>query len=245
MGHQGRRIVVDAELDRQPIGSDWSPKSGVMSLSVKVIGTAPFERIDLLAAGQRVNSWDGCPYGDRSGNVIRIRWTGARILNRNRAADWDGLLKIVDNRLLSVEGFAFDSPSEGIQNWNGEEVSWKSITTGDEDGLILTLDKESKGSIKFETGPVTCEVSIDDLKKGPVTKEAGGVGQEVVFELAPPKEGLSREVTWQMELSPREHDAIDGVIPYHLRILQVDGHRAWTSPWFVTTVNSEQCYCAC
>ena len=59
------------------------------------------------------------------------------------------------------------------------------------------------------------------------------VGQEVVFELAPPNEGLSREVTWQSQVSPREIKAIDGVIPLHLRILQVDGHRAWTSPWFI------------
>lgn len=65
------------------------------------------------------------------------------------------------------------------------------------------------------------------------------MGQEVVFELAPLAEGLSKEVTWELQVSPREEEAINGVIPYHLRVLQVDGHQAWTSPWFVQMRNAD------
>ena len=237
-GTTGPRIAVHAEMEGKTMGSDLSLHSGSMSFSVSVIGSAPIEKIDLLRAGQFVDSWKGCPYEKRSGNLIRIRWTGARILNRNRATDWNGSLKIIENQLLSVDGFAFDSPSEGIQDWNEESVTWKSITTGDEDGLILGLEKDGVGCIKYDTGPVSCHIAVDELKKGPVVKNAGGVGQEVIFELAPPKEGLSREVTWQTQVSPRELEAINGIIPLHLRVLQVDGHRAWTSPWFVQLRNA-------
>ncbi len=232
-GTSGPRIALHAEMEGKSMGSDLSLNSESLSFSVNVIGTAPIESIDLLKAGQCIDSWEGCPYEERSGDLIRIRWTGARILNRNRATDWNGSLKIIENQLLSVDGFAFDSPSEGIQEWNAEGVRWKSITTGDEDGLILNLEKAGVGSINYDTGPVSCQIAVDELKKGPVVKDAGGVGQEVVFELAPPNEGLSREVTWQSQVSPREIEAIDGVIPLHLRVLQVDGHRAWTSPWFI------------
>jgi len=238
-GTSGPRIAVQTEMEGKLMGSDLSLNSGSVSFSVSVNGTAPIEKIDLLNAGQFVDSWEGCPYEERSGNLIRVRWTGARILNRNRATDWNGSLKIIENQLLSVDGFAFDSPSEGIQDWNGEGVTWKSITTGDEDGLILTLEKDGVGCIIYETGPVSCQIAVDELKKGPVVKDAGGVGQEVIFELAPPKEGLSREVTWETQVSPGELEAIDGIIPLHLRVLQVDGHRAWTSPWFVQLRNAD------
>jgi hypothetical protein len=210
-----------------------SLNSELVTFSVNVVGTAPIERIDLLKTGQCLDSWEGCPYAIRPGNLIRIRWSGARILNRNRATDWNGSLKIIDNQLLSVDGFAFDSPSEGIEEWNMECIRWKSITTGDEDGLILTLEKAGVGSINFDTGPISCQIAVDELKKGPVVKDAGGVGQEVVFELMPPNECLSRETTWRSQFSTCEIEPIDGVIPLHLRILQVDGHRAWTSPWFI------------
>jgi hypothetical protein len=212
------------------IGSDVVAET--LPLHVEVAGTAGVERIDLLAAGRLVCSWDGSPYSQRPTNRVRIRWSGARILNRNRATVWDGALRIRGNQLTQVAGFAFDSPAEGIREWKSDYVQWTSITTGDEDGLVLTLADGLAGTLEFETGVVRCPVALADLRRAPVTREAGGVEQRVVFELAPAAD-VPREVGWEIPVKPDRALAVKGQIPYHLRITQVDGHRAWTSPWFV------------
>jgi hypothetical protein len=232
-GTSGPRIFVDAILNEEPIGSDIKDAEGPLSLNVEVAGTAGIERIDLLAAGHEVDSWIASPYVSRSQERVRIRWSGARILNRRRATEWDGSLRLEGNTLTAVEGFAFDSPAEGIQSWDSENVQWKSITTGDEDGLLLTLEKANAGSIEFVTDVMTCSVSLADLAGGPQTFEAGGIEQQVVFEWAPPNT-LPREAVWEAKVALAQDLAVEGVIPLHLRITQTDGHRAWTSPWFVS-----------
>jgi len=222
-GTSGPRILVDATLAGKIIGSDVTATA--LPLRVEVIGTAGIERIDLLAAGKPVAAWEET---QRSPNRIRIRWSGARILNRNRATNWTGSLRITGNTITAVEGFAFDSPAEGIQSWDVDNVRWSSITTGDEDGLILTLADGLKGSLAFQAEPLQCEISLSEL---PATREAGKVEQRVIFEVAPIAE--QREVVWTTDVVPDPALAIQGQIPLHLRITQVDGHRAWTSPWFV------------
>ncbi len=231
-GTSGPRIFVDAALNGEPIGRDLNQSEGPLSMNVEVAGTAGIERIDLLAAGNQVDSWTGSPYEARPQDRVRIRWSGARILNRKRATEWDGSLRMDGNSIAAVEGFAFDSPAEGIQGSDAEGVRWKSITTGDEDGLLLTVSHAGEGRIDFSTDVIACSVNLSDLAEGPQTFEAGGVEQQVVFELAPP-DSLPREVVWEREVSTSMGLAVEGVIPYHLRITQTDGHRAWTSPWFV------------
>jgi len=232
-GTSGPRIHVEATLAGKEIGSELGQFEPSLPLTVSVMGTAPIERIDLLAAGHAVTSWEADRYEERPRDRIRIRWSGARILNRNRATRWDGTLRISGDGLAKVEEFAFDTPAHGVQASGRSSVRWVSSTTGDEDGLVLLLDEPAKGALELNTGPLSCSVNVDDLRSGPIALDAGGVEQEVIFEFCPASEGLPSCVDWESEVSPSREHAIKGLIPYHLRITQVDGHRAWTSPWFV------------
>ena len=125
-GTSGPRIALHAEMEGKSMGSDLSHNSESVSFSVNVIGTAPIERIDLLKAGQCIDSWEGCPYEERSGNSIRIRWTGARILNRNRATDWNGLIK--DYRKSVIErrrNLLLILPPRGFRNGTRKALDGK------------------------------------------------------------------------------------------------------------------------
>lgn len=232
-GTSGPRIYVDASLAGQMIGSDLPKTTGKLDLLVKVHGTAGIECIDVLAGGNPWIKWDGSPYEKRRKDRIRIRWSGARILNRNRATVWNGGLRISGNAIIDVEGFAFDSAGEGIESWDRRSIQWKSITTGDEDGLIVTLGVGLNGVLEFETPVIHQSVNLSDVGQTPVICEAGGVGQQVIFELAPDAEAAAPDILWEKSIDVPEQEAIDGIVPLHMRISQVDGHRAWTSPWFV------------
>lgn len=232
-GTSGPRIHLEATLAGEHIGSELGQLESPLLLTVSVIGTAPIERIDLLAAGHAVTSWLADRYEERPADRVRVRWSGSRILNRNRATQWDGALRIHGNELTRVEEFAFDTPAHGVQASDGSSVQWVSSTTGDEDGLVLHLKEPAKGTLEFGTGPLSCSVNVAALRSGPMVFDAGGVDQQVVFELAPAVQERPSCVNWECELSPSKEQAVAGLIPYHLRITQVDGHRAWASPWFV------------
>ena len=230
-GTSGPRILVDATLAGEVVGREIAAVESSLQLQVKVNGTAPIESIDLLAAGTLLKSWTGSPYDTRPRDRVRIRWSGARVLNRNRATVWDGSLKVHDNEITGIEEFSFDTPAHGIRHSDTHSAEWVSSTTGDEDGLLLSFAREAEGTLEFTTGPVTCSLDLEELACNPVVLDAGGVEQRVIFELAP--DVVERDLTWSAEVEPSSEHAISGVIPYHLRIRQVDGHRAWTSPWFV------------
>ncbi|MCX7016686.1 MAG: hypothetical protein NTW86_29710, partial [Candidatus Sumerlaeota bacterium] len=164
---------------------------------------------------------------------IRIRWSGARILNRKRAAEWSGSLTVAGNRIEDVRGFAFDSAGEGIVSWDERGVRWESVTTGDEDGLLLAFERSDRGILEFRTPTASCRVDLVSLREAPFIHSVGGVDQQVVFELAPREEAAPLDLEWKTSVVLRREDALAGAIPLHLRIVQIDGHRAWTSPWFV------------
>jgi hypothetical protein len=107
------------------------------------------------------------------------------------------------------------------------------MTTGDEDGLLLTLEKDLGGTLEFNTQVGQYTVELSQLEQKPVRYTAGGVEQQVLFERAPNTDNMKRDVAWHAEVDVPSQEAVNGVVPLHLRIVQIDGHRAWTSPWFV------------
>jgi hypothetical protein len=228
----GARILIDASLADRPIGAAITTSERSLALNVRVCGTAGIEQIALLAAGRPLTIWPASPYTRRSPKRLRIRWSGARGLGRHRGVSWNGFLKLRDNTVTGVEGFAFDSSAEGIEDWGPTHVRWTSMTNGDEDGLILQLERESEGTLTFEGGVIRQTVALEDLATRPMTFQSPGADQKVVMELAPVP-NLKADVTWSVVVTPRPGD---GVMPYHLRVTQVDGQLAWTSPWFVTAL---------
>jgi hypothetical protein len=220
----GRRILVDFHVNGHPMGSeievDAPPELGVV-----VCGTAQIEKVDIFRGAEIVYTYpESIP---RDENRVRIAWSGQRILARNRLARWDGGITLRDGRILGAEGFAFDSASEGIQSVTETEVTWTSVTTGDVDGVILTLDASKDAILRFETPVLSCAISLSEIATGPVVVDAGGVDLQVVFERMP--SGAGTDVAFQF----CEEKLDEGCHPYWVRVTQVDGGKAWVSPVYV------------
>jgi len=223
-GTNGRRILVDFHANGQPMGSEIDIEDS-LEIGVVACGTAPIEKIDIFKGTKIVHTFpEDIP---RAENRVRIAWSGQRILARNRLARWDGGVKITGGRFLGAEGFAFDSASEGIVSETNQEVTWTSVTTGDADGVILTVDESPDAILHFETPVLSRDVSLKDLANGPVVVDAGGVDMQVVFEMMPT--GVGTDVAFQFEAN----DIEAGCHPYWVRVTQVDGGKAWVSPVYV------------
>lgn len=224
-GTTGQRIRLEVTADGQPMGAEFVG-AGPPEIDVKVWGTAPVERVDVFRGLEQVYSYP--QHIDRAEDRVRVAWSGQRIRARNRLVRWDGGLSIDSGAIVAAEGYAFDSASEGIEETSERAVRWQSVTTGDADGVILTLAAPDEALLKFDTQVLQHQVSLAEIANGPVVVEAGGIDIQVVFEREPL--GIGREV----EFSFQEQALAPGCHPYWVRVVQTDGAKAWASPIYVT-----------
>ena len=229
----GARIILHASCDGHPMGAVFESRKPP-AMDVRIIGTAGIESVEILrfAEGDReasvVHSYPVVPKSALS-TRFRVTWSGMKQIPRYFQTVWDGLLSISAGRIVSAEPFAFDTPLERITSLSQRSVAWKSQTTGDEDGLTLELDVPGDTILHFESGPVTFDVPVRDVGRESVVFPAGGVGQRVTLRRLP--EG---ELPWEVAFGWRDSLAAEGKSAYFVRVAQEDGHKAWSSPAYVT-----------
>ncbi len=225
----GQRLHLWVEANGHPMGA-IAAISGAPEITVRAVGTTGLERIELRRGLETV--YTHLPLADRprSRTRLRVSWSGARILGRDRATRWDGRLTLENGTIRSATGWAFDSPDEGLIPADpGSSVAWTSITTGDEDGVVLDIDAADNAVLRFETAPATFRLPLADLGDEPFLFDAGGIRRQVVVERLW-DEALPAEV----EFTYADQTAPAGEHAYWVRLFQEDGARAWSSPIFLT-----------
>lgn len=235
----GQRIVLRVQVDGTPMGGEVVA-NGPVTLACHVAGTAPVRRVEVLrmalpghekparsAAPEVVHVHDPLAEAPLSAGLVRVAWSGARILGRDRATHWDGWLEIEGAVIEAAAGYAFDGPQEGLTEVTSSTVAWRSITTGDEDGVTLRLSDADGATLRFRTEPAQFDCPLGDLGREAHVHEAGGIGQRVTVQRLPDGEPpLSLVFT-------RSDDPPAGESAYWVRVTQDDGARAWSSPVFV------------
>lgn len=200
------------------------------TFQVQIAGTDDVERVELRRGLHCVDS--GLLISDtaRSRNAVWISWRGARNKGRKRAARWDGGIECQGTKIEKAHGYAFDSPAEGIREVSENEVVWKSVTTGDADGVVLILNPADQGVLRFVSNVTSFELALEDLSEVPILYPAGGERLQVQVEREPL--GLGRSVRVDL----REDQLPNTLTPYHVMVLQRDGAKAWSSPIWVKKV---------
>ncbi len=224
----GRRIDLDVRAQN---GTRWIGEAfdaDHIQLSVSIRGTADLEEVLVMRGTECVHSYPE-PL-ERNPDRLRVVWSGARIRGRDRMARWDGSLTLDGGRILSAEGYAFDSAAEGIVEQTGERVAWRSVTSGDEDGVLLDIEAGPGARLRFETGIARFEVPLGEVTGTPWVHRAGGEGLQVRVERAPIGCGGSCRFEFSEPVP-----AAAGPHPYYVRVTQTDGSRAWTSPFYVSS----------
>ncbi len=223
-GTTGQRILLEVEVDGHPMGSKYQA-AGPPEVAVRVMGTAPIEQVEVFRGVEPVYRFP--EKIERDAKKLRVAWSGQRIRARQRLVRWDGALEIDRGRIVEATGYAFDSPAEGIREATARRVSWKSVTTGDADGVVLQVEAPPETMLRFETGVVHTAHALREIAAGPIEVDAGGIDMKVVFEQAP--QGIGREVEFTFN---GDHPP-PGCHPYWVRVVQTDGAKAWASPVYV------------
>ncbi len=225
-----QRIHVELTVNGLPMGA-LGPVDGAVKVRGRVVGTGPIERIDVFRGLDNIRMVS--PYGPESfagSQRYRIAWAGSRVRGRDRLTTWDGRVELSAGRFVEAVTFAMENPEKGIREQSASRVSWVSNTTGDDDGIDVTIDAPADALFRFQSPVLRFEVTVAELADGRSrTFPAGGVDLRAFVRRLPVRghaSELSFEHTDPAPARGRCH-------PYWIRVTQEDGAQAWTSPVYL------------
>jgi hypothetical protein len=226
-----QRIDVDLAVNGLSMGAEGRA-AGPVRITGRVAGTGPIERIDVLRGLTILATVT--PYTTASfegSNRYRVAWAGSRVRGRDRLTRWDGALELSAGRIVAAEPFAMENPEKGITRRTEHRVEWISNTTGDDDGVDLTLDAPPDAVLRLRTPVIDLDVPLADLADG-VTRvfPAGGVDLRAFMRRLP-----ERDFARELRFDVTDPDPPAGACSaYWIRVTQEDGAQAWTSPVYLT-----------
>ena len=223
-----QRIHVELTVNGMPMGAEGS-QTGEVVVSGRAVGTGPIERIDIFRGLTLVRTITAYTAGSFAGsNRYRVAWAGSRVRGRDRLTTWDGSLELSAGRVIDAVVFAMENPEKGIRLVGERRVQWISNTTGDDDGVDLTLDAPPDAVLRFRTPVIDLDVPLADLADGATrTFPAGGVDLRAFMRRLP-----ARDFTRELKIEHREAPP-PGAHAYWIRVTQEDGAQAWTSPVYL------------
>jgi hypothetical protein len=228
----GSRCLVDVRLETSDgrsfmMGDVVDSGSGTPTLQVRVVGSAPIERVDVFNGLELVKTLRPFTKEDL-GRRIKVTWNGARVRGRDRGVKWDGSLTVHDNTILDAAPINFWNPDQPLENKGDNRLAWKSFTTGSTRGLILTLEKPTGGTLEIDTAQVKAVCEIDAVGIEPLVWECGGLEKALKAYRLPDCQD-SNGFSFTLPLA----DLKKGDSPTYIRMAQEDGHLAWSSPVYV------------
>jgi hypothetical protein len=226
----GARIDVVAEIGGRPPGEELDWGSPRVPVRARVWGTGPLEAVIVHRGREPVASIRPSDFiALEDSRRLRVCWGGARMRGRGRRAVWDGTITVEGAVIVGATPFSFDSPADRIEAFDARSLQFTSRTTGDLDGVDLVFDRPPRaGRLRFASPVGDLDVDLSHLSAEPIRRDLGGLDLHVQvarYPEAPRTREL--EVAIDVELPP------DTATPIFVKVVQVDGAMAWTSPVYV------------
>ena len=227
----GARIFLDVETeDGIPMGGLLTARSGSgPGFRIRVCGTAPIERVEVRNGMRVVKCFRTYTAADLS-NRLKLLWEGAEVRGRGRQVTWNGSLTLSGNRIRRVTALNFHNPDHPCRQAGPTRLDWESITTGGVAGLVLELTQEAAGRVRVETNQTRFDVPLQGLGVQGRSWSLGGLDKRISVYRLPAAAGPTHcEFTFKL---PARY-CFQGDNPIVVKVVQEDGHMAWSSPIYV------------
>jgi hypothetical protein len=231
----GTRINLDFRMSHPQTGlvqlmGTIVESDSPLTVHASAIGTAPLEALILYRGREPIHRvWPPAFDNLVASKRIRVSWRGSRRRDRGRRVVWDGAVRVTDTQIVAAETVAFDALTDGLRRQTADEVTFRSSTTGDMDGLNLDLAQAQRGMLFFDSKAGQCQVDLSQLE-AKQTFDFGGVDMQVCVERYPEPDALTAV---QLHLETTVTAEAGQTIPYFVKAVQSDGHIAWASPIYV------------
>jgi hypothetical protein len=229
----GARILLDVSAD----GGDTHMGSVVHldrkdeppSFEVSVHGTAPIERVEFRNGSEilkTVRNYDADDLGSR----VKVLWQGAEVRGRGRQVRWDGGLRVDSNRIRSFRPINFYNLEQACARAGPRALEWRSQTTGGVAGVIVNLEKPQSGQLHVSTEQKRFGLALSHIGLTGRTYRLGGLEKRIsAYRL--PSRPPSMELAFRYR--PPRGKLHSGDNPLYVKVVQEDGHMAWSSPIYV------------
>ncbi|MCK5529266.1 MAG: DUF3604 domain-containing protein, partial [Kiritimatiellae bacterium] len=230
----GNRLLMNLEIitedGRKAIMGDVI-EAQAATLNVEISGTAPIDYVEIHNGSEVIKIMR--PYNKADlGNEIKIIWSGAEVKGRDRISSWDGVLKTHGNKIKSFRPVNFWNPDSQPNQAEPDEIYWESITTGGIAGLIVELENSTTGNLQVRTNQIDCDVELTSVGLESLVYSAGGLMKQLEIYRLPRKSDCKFDFSFALE-ELRDMDN-----PIYIKVMQQDGHIAWSSPVYVVKERS-------
>ena len=251
----GQRILLAATVNGQPMGSR-QPATPRREIHARVSGTAPIERIDVVRNGEVIMSraYAAVPLTPHAFVQVAFESTsdplGEQPRNPRGYRNWVGTLEVEGARLVGLRPIGLENPlreSAVIDPASPQRIRFQVLTRGRADALLLELAgagplsalrfhlDASRGTSSVSSLLPGAEIPPVDLRVELGGQRRGRVEQPVPVEGHADRiwiQAVDPGVPLDQELLYTDLEGGDGDY-YYVRVTQLDGGRAWSSPFWV------------
>lgn len=219
----GARIYLDVSFSvarKDGILGDIIKTRGIPKLKVVCAGTASIDRIEIWNKDKKIHTHFPVIKKD----LIKISYSGSKVKGRGRGMTWEGRIQLKDNSFKGgLEKVNFFSSNNYVE-MSADFLIWKGETTGGTQALIFDL-KDNKGKLKIEVNNKIIQLPVQKINQFPKIFDMGGLDAKLEIHRVSKNENLG-SVNFEYKLA----DLIDGNNPIYIKVIQRDGHMAWSSP---------------
>jgi len=138
------------------------------------------------------------------------------------------MLRISKGEIVSANSYGVFNEIYGIRSINKQFIAWELATARNTVGIDLEVNSQPSDRIHLKIGPVETSFSIEDISENPIIIVPPVDDGLVTIELNPPIDGAT-----ELDFEFVDEDIPEGENWYYLRVSELGGGLAWSSPIFV------------
>ena len=249
----GERILLDATLNGVGMGQEQA-QSVNRTIKCTVNGTAPIDAVDVIKNGKVVYTKRYLESDLVSDASVQVSFEAStEVIGRRQVPrgdrPWQGAISVAGARLVGFDEPWYRHPATYAARLEGSRLGFKLRTRGRSTSLVLRLDgaspdtkvivdleasAELRGSGGYERTPQRLPAAEATFRLGDLL---GGVDRRE-FKVLEHTDSLSAQLVasggaLDLDFAYTDRDLAQPGDYYYLRVRQVDGAMAWSSPFWV------------
>ncbi len=229
-GTNGERIILKTNCAGHWMGEEIE-SAGPPTIEVEVHGTAPLLDVELKRGVRTIyRNPVNFPGNDRSNlRRIRVQWSGVTAKSgRDKKVSWRGGIALDQGSIVTFTPYALDQYDDVVHRVSNKLLRFSTTTSGDPDGVLIDVDAPRGAKLNFFSDMVSFAIGLDEVEYEPRVYEGGGVNIRVQV-----NEHATTSSDWSAKFAFTDEDISPGCNPYWVRVLQLNGGQAWSSPIYV------------
>jgi len=228
---QHQRIILSFRVSNAFMGEEINSLKNPV-IKVRIAGEKPLLKADIIRNGEIIYTKPFALKKGASGKeIVRVVWNeeGEPGIGRGQKIYYEpqqGYITISSGRISSAEMVNFEVPKESLDNIQPDRVDFTYSANGyDKDGILLGFDGDLNATFSLVLAQARYSFTYSDLAaEGELVLGEEGRATATI---------LNDNLIMDTEFSYTDMNPTSGDNYYYVRISQVDGNLAWSTPVWV------------